>query len=40
MTPPPAVNGNPEKDAYALLKWTVQQAIDAGCLREEKHDAN
>jgi AcrR family transcriptional regulator len=34
-----SVHSNPEKDAYALLKWTVQQAIDAGCLREELHDA-
>lgn len=23
--------GNPEMDAYAFLKWAVQQAIDAGC---------
>jgi AcrR family transcriptional regulator len=34
-----SVHGNPEKDAYALLKLAVQQAIDAGCLREELHDA-
>ena len=33
------MQGNPEKDAYALLKLAVQQAIDAGCLREEMHDA-
>jgi len=33
------VMGNPEMDAYAFLKWAVQQAIDAGCLREELHDS-
>ena len=33
------VMGNPEMDAYAFLKWTVQQAIDAGYLREELHDS-
>ena len=26
--------GNPEVDAYAFLKFSVQQAIDAGCFRE------
>jgi len=31
--------GNPEKDAYAFLKWAVQQAIDAGCFRKELRDA-
>jgi AcrR family transcriptional regulator len=31
--------GNPEVDAYALLKWAVQQAIDAGRFREELEDA-
>ena len=31
--------GNPEMDAYAFLKWAVQQAIDAGCFREELTDA-
>jgi len=31
--------GNPEVDAYAFLKWAVQQAIDAGCLRPEIRDA-
>jgi AcrR family transcriptional regulator len=31
--------GNPEKDAYAFLKWVVQQAIDAGRFREEIRDA-
>jgi AcrR family transcriptional regulator len=30
--------GNPEKDAYAFLKWAVQQALDAGCFREELKD--
>jgi len=33
------VMGNPEVDAYAFLKWAVQQAIDAGRLREEFQDA-
>jgi len=32
--------GNPEKDAYAFLKWAVQQAIDAGSFREELRDAD
>ena len=32
--------GNPEKDAYAFLKWAVQQAIDAGIFREELRDAD
>ncbi len=31
--------GNPEMDAYAFLKWAVQQAIVAGCFREELRDA-
>ncbi len=31
--------GNPEVDAYAFLKWAVQQAIDAGCFREDQTDA-
>ena len=31
--------GNPERDAYAFLKWAVQQAIDAGCFEEEFDDA-
>jgi len=31
--------GNPELDAYAFLKWSVQQAIDAGCFRPELTDA-
>jgi AcrR family transcriptional regulator len=33
------VMGNPELDAYAFLKWAVQQAIDAGRFREELTDA-
>lgn len=48
MTPHPAhefdeedreMHGNPEKDAYAFLKWAVQQAIDAACFREDLNDA-
>ena len=31
--------GNPELDAYAFLKWAVQQAISAECLRAELVDA-
>jgi len=34
------MHGNPEKDAYAFLKWAVQQAIDAGCFRQEFCDAD
>jgi len=34
------MKGNPEMDAYAFLKWTVQQAMDAGCFREELTDAD
>jgi len=33
------IMGNPEMDAYAFLKWAVQQAIDAGRFREELRDA-
>jgi AcrR family transcriptional regulator len=33
------MRGNPEVDAYALLKHTVQQAIDAGVFRAEIADA-
>ncbi|MGA3091604.1 MAG: TetR/AcrR family transcriptional regulator [Terriglobales bacterium] len=33
------VMGNPEVDAYALLKWAVQQAIDAERFRPELQDA-
>jgi AcrR family transcriptional regulator len=33
------IMGNPEMDAYAFLKWAVQQAIDAGRFREELKDA-
>src|ERR1700751_1317683 len=32
--------GNPEMDAYAFLKWAVQQALDAKCFREELTDAD
>jgi AcrR family transcriptional regulator len=32
------IMGNPEVDAYAFLKWAVQQAIDGGCFREELQD--
>jgi AcrR family transcriptional regulator len=32
------VKGNPEVDAYAFLKRSVQQAIDAGMFREELRD--
>ena len=48
MTPHPAhqldevdreMKGNPEMDAYAFLKWAVQQAIKAGCFREDIQDA-
>lgn len=48
MTPQPVhefddedreMHGNPEKDAYAFLKWAAQQAIEAGCLRQEAQDA-
>jgi len=47
MTPHPAhqldevdreMKDNPEKDAYAFLKWAVQQAMDAGCFREDLQD--
>ncbi len=47
MTPHPAlepreddeeIRGNPEADAYAFLKWAVQQAIDARCFHEELKD--
>ena len=34
-----ALKGNPELDAYAFLKHSVQQAIDAGVFREELRDA-
>jgi AcrR family transcriptional regulator len=48
MTPHPPVElddemreerGNPEVDAYAFLKWAVQEVIDAGGFREELADA-
>ncbi len=32
--------GNPEMDAYAFLKWAVQQAVAAGVLREELQDVD
>ena len=32
--------GNPEVDAYAFLRWAVQEAITAGRLREELRDAD
>jgi AcrR family transcriptional regulator len=34
------MKGNPESDAYAFLKYTVQQAIDAGAFREDLTDAD
>ena len=49
MTPHPAggfddsdrqIKGNPESDAYALLKHTVQEAVDAGKFREEIANAD
>jgi AcrR family transcriptional regulator len=33
------IMGNPEKDAYAFLRWAVQQAMDADCFRDELRDA-
>jgi AcrR family transcriptional regulator len=30
--------GNPEKDAYAFLKWAVQQAVGAAVFRNEVRD--
>ncbi len=30
--------GNPEQDAYALLRWSVEEAMHAGQLREELTD--
>lgn len=33
------IMGNPEVDAYAMLKWAVQQALEAGCFREGIQDA-
>jgi AcrR family transcriptional regulator len=48
MNPPPmeepacdgASKGNPEVDAYALVRATVQEALDAGLLRPEHTDAD
>lgn len=34
------VKGNPEKDAYAMLRIQVQQGIDAGAFRDEFSDAD
>jgi AcrR family transcriptional regulator len=34
------MHGNPEMDAYAFLRWAVQQAIDAGSFREDVLDAD
>jgi len=48
MTPHPPVElddemrderGNPEVDAYAFLKWAVQEVINAGRFRDELADA-
>lgn len=33
------IAGNPEVDAYAFLRWAVQEAINAGCFLEEVKDA-
>src|SRR5260370_18497605 len=33
------IMGNPEKDGYAMLKWAVQEGINAGCFRDEGQDA-
>jgi AcrR family transcriptional regulator len=33
------IMGNPEEDAYAMLKWAVQEAINAGCFRQGVQDA-
>ena len=33
------IAGNPEVDAYAFLKWAVQEAINAGCFREGVEDS-
>jgi AcrR family transcriptional regulator len=35
-----AMKGNPESDAYAFLRLTVQQAIDAGRFRKELKEAD
>ena len=34
------VMGNPEVDAYAFLKLTVQQALEARCFRDDLNDAD
>ena len=33
------IMGNPEEDAYAMLKWAVQEAINAGSFRQGVQDA-
>jgi AcrR family transcriptional regulator len=33
------IMGNPEEDAYAMLKWAVQEAINAGSFRPGVQDA-
>jgi AcrR family transcriptional regulator len=33
------IMGNPEEDAYAMLKWAVQETINARCFRDEVQDA-
>ena len=33
------IMGNPEEDAYAMLKWAVQEAMNAGCFRQGVQDA-
>ncbi len=49
MTPPPVAKcggapydeerkGNPETDAYAMLRWTVEKAIAGGAFRAEYND--
>lgn len=43
--PPPTaeeqeIKGNPEEDAYAFLKFSVQQAIDKGVFRSDLTDAD
>lgn len=48
MTPHPPVDpepgsiqkGNPDQDAYALLRLTVEQALEAGALRTDLGDAD
>jgi len=35
-----SVHDNPGKDAYAFLKWALQQASDTGCFGEELRTRN